>query len=51
MNNLTSFEEHLEMQYGKRGTKEREEYEQEFDAFKLGVLIKEMREHSEQHDC
>jgi len=41
---LTSFEEHLDKQYGKRGTKKREEYEQGFEAFKLGVLIQEMRE-------
>lgn len=42
--NLTSFEELLDEQYGKRGTKKREAYEQEFEAFKLGVLIQEMRE-------
>lgn len=42
--NLTSFEGHLEKQYGKRGTKKREGYEQGFEAFKLGVLIQEMRE-------
>jgi transcriptional regulator with XRE-family HTH domain len=32
------------MEYGKRGTREREIYEQEFEAFKLGILIQEMRE-------
>lgn len=42
--NLTSFADHLNQQYGKRGTKKREAYEQEFEAFKLGVLIQEMRE-------
>ena len=42
--NLTSFEDFLDQQYGKRGTKKREAYEQEFEAFKLGVLIQEMRE-------
>lgn len=42
--NLTSFEDHLEEQYGKRGTKKRDLYEQEFEAFKLGVLIQEARE-------
>lgn len=41
---LTSFEGHLDEQYGKRGTKKREKYEQEFEAFKLGVLIQEARE-------
>jgi DNA-binding XRE family transcriptional regulator len=43
-NNLTSFEDHLDQQYGKRGTAKREEYEEEFEAFKLGVMIQEMRE-------
>ena len=42
--NLTSFSNHLDEQYGKRGTKKREEYEQEFKSFKLGVLIQEMRQ-------
>lgn len=42
--NLTSLSDHLNKQYGKRGTKKREVYEQEFEAFKLGVLIQEMRE-------
>ncbi|MBL7933411.1 MAG: helix-turn-helix transcriptional regulator [Bacteroidia bacterium] len=39
-----TFAEHLDQQYGKRGTKKREAYESEFEAFKLGVLIQEMRE-------
>jgi HTH-type transcriptional regulator/antitoxin HipB len=42
--NLTSFANHLDKQYGKRGTAKREAYEQGFEAFKLGVLIQEMRE-------
>lgn len=42
--NLTSFADHLDKQYGKRGTKKREVYEQEFEVFKVGVLIQEMRE-------
>lgn len=41
---LTSFSDHLDKQYGKRGTVKREAYEQEFESFKLGVLIQEMRE-------
>jgi HTH-type transcriptional regulator/antitoxin HipB len=40
---LTSFEEHLDQQYGKKGTPSREKYEQEFEAFKIGVLIQEAR--------
>ncbi len=42
--NLTSFDDHLDQQYGKRGIAKREKWEQEFEAFKLGVLIAEMRE-------
>ncbi len=42
--NLTSFADHLDKQYGKRGTVKREAYEQGFEAFKLGVLNQEMRE-------
>jgi len=42
-NNLTSFAEHLDSQYGKRGTERREQYEQEFEAFKLGVMLQELR--------
>ncbi len=41
---LTSFTGHLDQQFGKRGTKKRETYEQEFEAFKIGVLNQEMRE-------
>ncbi len=41
---LTSFNGHLDEKYGKRGTEKREAYEQGFEAFKLGVLIQEMRE-------
>ena len=42
--NLTSFAYHLDKQYGKIGTAKRDAYEQGFEAFKLGVLIQEMRE-------
>ncbi|MDP2387191.1 MAG: helix-turn-helix transcriptional regulator [Bacteroidota bacterium] len=41
--NLTSFAEHIEQQYGKRGTKKREEYEEGFEAFKLGAMLQELR--------
>ena len=37
-NILTSFADHLDEQYGKRGTKEREEFEDGFEAFKIGVM-------------
>lgn len=41
--NLTSFVDHLDKQYGKRGTSKREKYEEEFEAFKLGVMLQELR--------
>ena len=41
--NLTSFADHLDKQYGKRGTKEREEFESGFESFKLGVMLQELR--------
>ncbi len=40
---LISFEEHLDNEYGKRGTPTRDKYEQEFEAFKLGVILQELR--------
>lgn len=42
-NNLTSFTDHLDEQYGKIGTNTREAYEEGFEAFKLGVMIQELR--------
>ena len=41
--NLTSFEDHLDQQYGKRGDSEREKFEEGFEAFRLGVMIQELR--------
>jgi HTH-type transcriptional regulator / antitoxin HipB len=41
--NLSSFADHLNNQYGERGTFEREKYEQGFEAFKLGVMLQELR--------
>jgi HTH-type transcriptional regulator/antitoxin HipB len=41
--NLTSWDDHLNQKYGKIGTQTREKYEQEFESFKLGVLIQEAR--------
>jgi HTH-type transcriptional regulator / antitoxin HipB len=40
---LTSFSDHLDKQYGIRGAEKREQYEEEFEAFKLGVMIQELR--------
>ena len=44
--NLTSFEDHLDQQYGERGTPEREKFEEGFEAFRLGVMIQELRKES-----
>ena len=41
--NLTSFEDHLDMQYGKKGTDERERFEAEFEVFRLGAILQELR--------
>jgi len=42
-NNLTSFADHLDKEYGKIGTETRDKYEQEYEAFKLGVMLQELR--------
>ena len=41
--NITTLEEILENKYGKKGTRKREKWEQEFEAFRLGVLLEEAR--------
>ena len=40
---LTSFDDHLDQQYGKKESPTRDKFEQEFEAFKIGVLIQEAR--------
>jgi DNA-binding XRE family transcriptional regulator len=42
-NHLTSFAAHLNAQYGERGTPTREEFEEGFEAFKLGAMLQELR--------
>ena len=42
-NKIVSFEDHLDQEYGKKGLPIREKYEQEFEAFKLGVMLQELR--------
>ena len=39
MENLTSHAEHLDREYGKRGTKQREEYEKASLAFREQVML------------
>jgi HTH-type transcriptional regulator/antitoxin HipB len=41
--NITTLEEILDNKYGKRGAKKREQWEQEFESFQLGVLLEEAR--------
>jgi len=40
---LVSWDDHLDKKYGKTGTTSREKYEEEFEAFKIGVMIQEAR--------
>ena len=40
---VKTFDELLDVKYGKVGTPERTEYEQGFEVFKLGVMMQEMR--------
>ena len=41
--NITTFEEHLNKQYGNLGTPEREVFEMQSLTFRIGELIKEQR--------
>jgi DNA-binding XRE family transcriptional regulator len=41
--NITTFDELLDNKYGIRGEKDREKWEQEFEAFRLGVLLEKAR--------
>ena len=41
--NITSLDEILDNKYGKRGNEKREKWEQEFESFRLGVLLEEAR--------
>ncbi len=40
---IVSWDDHLDRKYGKKGTPTREKYAEEFEAFKIGVLIQEAR--------
>ena len=42
-NRLTTFRDHLDEQYGKNGSLTRTEYEEGFEAFKLGILLQDLR--------
>lgn len=40
---ITTLDEIIETKYGKKGTQTRDKWEQDFEAFHLGVLIEEAR--------
>lgn len=41
--NLKSFDIHLDENYGKQGSRTREKFDEEFETFRIGVLIQEAR--------
>ena len=46
-NKITTFNEHLDRKYAKIGVPARDKYEQEFEAFKLGVMLQEIMRKSQ----
>jgi DNA-binding XRE family transcriptional regulator len=42
-NNITSWNDHIDNKYGKKGTQTRNEFDEGFETFKIGVLIQEAR--------
>ncbi len=41
--NITSWDDHIDKKYGKKGSESRNEYDEGFETFKIGVLIQEAR--------
>ncbi len=41
--NITTLDQILDEKYGKQGAPKREQWEQQFESFKLGVLLEEAR--------
>jgi DNA-binding XRE family transcriptional regulator len=41
--NITTLDEIIDSKYGKKGAKARDKWEQDFEAFHLGVLLEEAR--------
>ena len=41
--NITTLDQILDNKYGKKGQPKREKWEQEFESFRLGVLLEEAR--------
>src|SRR5580704_7812867 len=42
-NDITTLDEILDNEYGERGTVKREQWEEEFETFRLGILLEEAR--------
>jgi len=42
--NLTTLSEFIDKRVGKKGTKKRDKFESDYEAFKLGVLIQQARQ-------
>jgi len=40
---IVNFDDHIQEQYGHRGTKKRALFEEGFEAYKLGVMLQEIR--------
>ncbi|MFH6982480.1 helix-turn-helix domain-containing protein [Marinoscillum luteum] len=40
---IIDFDDHLNSEYGERGTESREAFEEGFEAFRLGAMLQEMR--------
>ena len=41
--NVKSWKDHINQKYGETGTESREKFEEEFETFRIGVLIQEAR--------
>lgn len=42
-NNITTLDQMLDAKYGKKGAPKRENWEREFESFRLGILLEEAR--------
>lgn len=42
-NEIKNWDDHLDEKYGRKGTDTRERFQEEFETFKIGVLIQEAR--------
>ncbi|HET7360897.1 MAG TPA: helix-turn-helix transcriptional regulator [Salinimicrobium sp.] len=41
--NVKSWKDHINQKYGNKGTESREKFEEEFETFRIGVIIQEAR--------